>query len=363
MEDTFVEDAILDNCWRRSWNSGKDSLKYIQKINEVKIMKALGLLSGGLDSTLATKLILDQGIDVVTINFTSPFCLCSRGGCGAVEVAKKFNIPIKIVKKGEDYLRIIRNPKHGYGKNMNPCIDCRIYTLKKAKKYAKQIGASLIFTGEVLDERPMSQHMRALKIIEKESGLKGKILRPLSAKLLPETYAEKKGWVNREKFLDIRGRGRKPQIELAKNLKINDYPCPSGGCLLTYKEFADKVRDLFKHKKKVDIKDIELLKIGRHFRFNKNKIIVGRNENENKQLLKMKKKDDYYFEIPDFMGPITILQGPKTKKSIERASGLTIRYSDSKEKNVLIKFGKEKLNKSIIIKPLSEEDIEKMRIR
>ena len=325
-------------------------------------MKALGLLSGGLDSTLAVKLILDQGIDVVAINFTSPFCLCSKGGCRTIEVAKKFNIPIKIVKKGEDYLKIIKNPKHGYGKNMNPCIDCRIYTLKKAKKYAKKIGASFIFTGEVLDERPMSQHMKALKIIEKEVDLEGRILRPLSAKLLLETYAEKKRWVDREKLLNIRGRCRKRQIQLAKDLKINDYPCPSGGCLLTYKEFADKVRDLFKHKKKVRIKDIELLKIGRHFRFGKNKIIVGRNETENKQLIKMKENNDYYFEVADYMGPITILQGPKTKETIEKAASLTARYSDAKKKKVSVKFGKNKLKKTIIVTPIREEDIEKIRI-
>ena len=328
----------------------------------MKIMKALALLSGGLDSTLAVKLILDQGIDVVAINFTSPFCLCGRGGCGAVGVAKRFNIPIKIVKKGEDYLKIIRNPKYGYGKNMNPCIDCRIYILKKAKKYAKEIGASFIFTGEVLDERPMSQHMKALKIIEKETSLEGKILRPLSAKLLPETYVEKKEWVNREKLLDIKGRCRKRQIQLAKEWKINDYPCPSGGCLLTYKEFADKVRDLFEHKKKVSMKDIILLKIGRHFRFGKNKIIVGRNENENKELLNMKKNDDYVFEVSEYNGPITILQGSKTKEAVKKAASLTVRYSDVKGK-ALVKFGRKILNKSIIVSPIDEEEIEKLRIR
>jgi len=339
----------------------KEEVSILEKINPVKSMKALGLLSGGLDSTLAVKLILDQGIDVVAINFTSPFCLCGRGGCGAIEVAKKFNIPLKIVKKGEDYLKIIRKPKHGYGKNMNPCLDCRIYTLKKAKKYAKKIGASFIFTGEVLDERPMSQHMKALKIIEKESGLEDKILRPLSAKLLPETYAEKKGWVDRKKLLDIRGRSRKTQIQLAKDLEINDYPCPSGGCLLTYKEFADKVRDLFKYKKKVSVKDINLLKIGRHFRFGKNKIIVGRNEIENKQLLSSKQPGDYLFEVSEYNGPITILQGPKIKEAIKKTAALTIRYSDVKDK-VLVKFGRKKLNKTITIQPITEEEIEKMRI-
>jgi tRNA U34 2-thiouridine synthase MnmA/TrmU len=325
-------------------------------------MKALALLSGGLDSTLAVKLILNQSIDVIAINFTSPFCLCGRGGCGAVGVAKKFNIPLKIIKKDENYLKIIRNPKHGYGKNMNPCIDCRIYTLKRAKKYAKKIGASFIFTGEVLDERPMSQHMKALKIIEKEADLEGKILRPLSAKLLPETEAERKGWVNREELLDIRGRSRKKQIQLAKNWKINDYPCPSGGCLLTYKEFADKVKDLFKYKKRIKMKDILILKIGRHFRFDKNKIIVGRNENENKKLLKLKDTSDYYFEVSDYNGPITLLQGPKTKKAMEKAASLTARYSDSKEKKTLVKFGRKKLSKSVIVPILNEKEIERFRI-
>jgi tRNA U34 2-thiouridine synthase MnmA/TrmU len=324
-------------------------------------MKALGLLSGGLDSTLAVKLIIDQGIDVVAINFTSPFCLCGRGGCGALRVAKKFNIPLKVVKKGEDYLKIIKKPKHGYGKNMNPCIDCRIYTLKKAKKYANKIGASFIFTGEVLDERPMSQHMKALKIIEKEAGLEGKILRPLSARLLPETYAEKKGWINREKLLDIRGRSRKKQIQLAKDWKINDYPCPSGGCLLTYKEFADKVRDFVINEKKLRMIDIPFLKIGRHFRFKKNKIIVGRNEDENKQLLKLKNTSDYCFEVSNCGSPITLLQGPKTKKAIEKAAALTVRYSDSKEKKTTVKFGK-KLEKSIKISALKDGEIKALRI-
>ncbi|MDH5788417.1 MAG: hypothetical protein OEZ40_09030, partial [Candidatus Bathyarchaeota archaeon] len=247
----------------------------------MKTLKALGLLSGGLDSTLAVKLILDQSIEVETINFVTPFCLCKKGGCGAPEVAKKFNVPLKIMSTGNDYLKIVRTPKHGYGRNMNPCIDCRIFMLKKAKKHAKEVNASFIFTGEVIGERPMSQHRKALKLIEKEAGLEGKILRPLSARLLPETEAEKKGWVNRETFMDIRGRSRKKQIALARKFAVADYPCPAGGCLLTYKEFADKLRDLFEYKKRISLKDVQLLKSGRHFRYGKNKIVVGRNESEN----------------------------------------------------------------------------------
>src|SRR4030065_764901 len=250
----------------------------------MKTVKALALLSGGLDSILATELILKQGIDVTAFNVTSPFCLCRRGGCGAVEAAKKFIVPLKVGSEEQEYLKIVRKPKHGYGRNMNPCIDCRIFLVRKAKKYAKEIGASFIFTGEVLDERPMSQHYRAMKIIEEEAGLKGKILRPLSARLLPQTVAEKKGLVNRARLLQIRGRSRKPQIKLAEEFNIKDYPCPAGGCLLTYKEYANKLRDLFKHKKRCSMADVHLLKVGRHFRLGENKIIVGRNEAENRIL-------------------------------------------------------------------------------
>jgi len=329
---------------------------------EMKKTKALALLSGGLDSTLAVKLLLDQGIEVEALNFVSPFCLCGRGGCGASGVADRFHVPLKVISVGEDYLRVVRRPKHGYGKNMNPCIDCRIFMLKKAKKYAGETRAAFIFTGEVLDERPMSQHFEALRMIEEEAGLKNRILRPLSAKLLPETSIEKRGLVDRHKLLDIQGRSRKKQIELAKAFSIADYPCPAGGCLLTYKEFADKVRDLFKYQKRVTLKDIALLKLGRHLRFEENKIIVGRNEPENKTLLQMKSRSDYYFEVPNCGSPITILQGTKTKAAIEKAAALTAYYSDEKSSEVLVKFGKDSLDKTIKVARPSKEEVEKLRI-
>jgi tRNA U34 2-thiouridine synthase MnmA/TrmU len=328
----------------------------------MKKTKALALLSGGLDSTLAVKLLLEQGVDVEAVNFKSPFCLCGRGGCGASGVAEKFGIPLKVISVGEDYLKLVRKPKFGYGKNMNPCIDCRIFMLKKAKKYARETGAAFIFTGEVLDERPMSQHFKALKTIEEEAGLKNKVLRPLSATVLPETVVEKRGLVDRKKLLDFQGRSRKKQIDLAKAFNIADYPCPSGGCLLTYKEFADKVRDLFKNKNRVSLKDVALLKLGRHFRFGKNKIVVGRNEAENNALLRMKWPSDYYFEVPNCGSPITILQGAKTKEAIEEAAGLTAYYSDEKGDEVLVRFGKNSLNKETKVAKLSKEEAEKLRI-
>jgi len=326
-------------------------------------VKALALLSGGLDSILAIKIILDQGVDVEAINFVTPFGTCKKCENSAAEAAKKLGIPLKTVILGKDYLRIVRKPKYGYGKNMNPCIDCRILMLKKAKKYAKEIGAQFIFTGEVLDERPMSQHMKALKMIEEEAGLKGKLLRPLSAKLLPETEAEKKGFVDRNGLLDIRGRSRKRQIALAKEFGITDYEWPAGGCLLTYKEFSAKLRDLFTHKKRVSLRDVELLKVGRHFRFGENKIIVGRNENENKALLQLKAKNDYYFEAQGCGSPVTLLQGPKTRKAVEKAAKLTAYHSDQKTGKIPVKYGREKLEKQVIVEVPNREEVEQLRIK
>ncbi len=326
-------------------------------------MKALGLLSGGLDSTLAVKLILENGIDVEAINFTTPFCQCRKGGCGATEAAKTFNIPLKMISAGTEYLRVVRNPRFGYGKNLNPCVDCRIFMLKKAKKYAKQIGAEFIFTGEVLGQRPMSQHRGALDLIEREAGLQGKILRPLSGKLLPKTEAEEKGLIAHEALRNISGRSRKPQIEMTREFNITNYPCSGGGCLLTDKEFANKLRDLFTHKKRVTVKEVNLLKVGRHFRFGENKIIVGRNQTENGILLRTKQKADYYFEVPNCGSPTTILKGPKTKQAIEKAAALTAFHSDKNEEaQVQVSFGQNKLNGQVTVALPSLAEVDELRL-
>jgi tRNA-specific 2-thiouridylase len=285
----------------------------------MKRIKALAMFSGGLDSILATKLILNQGIEVEALNFRGFFCSC-KTGLGPVESSKWLGVPLKAVEVDDRYLKMLRNPKHGYGRNMNPCIDCKIFMLKEAKKYADEIGASFIFTGEVLDERPKSQHYPALRTIEEESGLKGRLLRPLSAKLLPETVAEKKGLVKRDQLLAIRGRSRKPQMALAREFGITAYPSPAGGCLLTEAEFAKRLRDLFQHRKCCSVADVALLRLGRHFRLDENKIIVGRNETENKALITGKARNDLFFEVPEIAGPITVLQGRKTRKAIEIAA-------------------------------------------
>jgi len=325
--------------------------------------KALALFSGGLDSSLAIKLVQEQGIEVEAITFLTPFYSAKSGDFSLEKAAQQLGVSLTVVRLGLDYLRVIRKPKYGYGKHMNPCIDCRIYMLKKAKQYARRIGVSFIITGEVLGERPMSQNWKALRIVEEESSLKGKLLRPLSAKLLPPTEPEKAGIVDRNRLLDIRGRSRKRQLALARAYGITEYQSPSGGCLLTYKEFAAKLRDLLTHRKRVSMADLELLKVGRHFRLSDNKIIVGRSREENEMLLRLKGRNDYFFEAQGCGSPITLLQGPKTRQAIEKAAQLTAYYSDQKTGKVHIKYGRTKLEKSIFVKIPSKMEVEKLRIQ
>jgi tRNA U34 2-thiouridine synthase MnmA/TrmU len=310
---------------------------------------------------LAIKLIQKQGVEVEALNFSGFFCSC-KAGSGVAESAKRLGVPLKMVEVDERYLRMLRNPKHGYGRNVNPCVDCKIFMLKEAKKYADEVGASFIFTGEVLDERPMSQHYPALKAIEEESGLKGRLLRPLSARLLHETVAEKSGLVDRGKLLAVRGRSRKPQIALAREFDVTSYPSPAGGCLLTESEFANRLRDLFQHRKRCTVAEVALLRLGRHFRLGENKIVVGRNEKENKALVAGKAGSDYVFEVPDVAGPITLLQGKKTKKAINVAAALTAFYSDAKTDMVTVNYGKEQLDKTTNVKVPTREEVEHMRI-
>ncbi len=292
-------------------------------------MKAVGLLSGGLDSTLAVRLIVEQGVDVTAVKFTSPFCQCDSGGCcHAAEQARRMGVPLKTFAKGDDYIEVVRHPRHGWGSGINPCIDCRIFMLRKTKAYMDEIGAAFLFTGEVLGQRPMSQHRRALELIEREAGLEGRILRPLSAQHLQPTEAESKGWVDRERLLAIEGRGRKPQIALAAELGVTDYPCPAGGCLLTDKNFAAKLRDLFAHQDHVTMHDIRLLKIGRHFRSNGGKIVCGRDEAENETLRRLRGELDVLLEPIEVSGPTVLLRGSHDGTALDVAASVVAAYSD-----------------------------------
>lgn len=334
-------------------------------------MKAIALISGGLDSTLAARLIKEQGIEIVALNFKTLFCLCDRdttSGCAnfAHETADNLGIELKIINVSKEFLDIVRSPKHGYGSNMNPCIDCRILMLKKAKEFMQETAASFIITGEVLGQRPMSQHKQALKIIEKESGLEGLVLRPLSARLLPETIPEEEGWVSRDRLLDFSGRTRKPQIELAKTLNIKDYPCSAGGCLLTDPQFAKRIKDLITHGE-LTLKNAELLKTGRHFRLSdKAKLIVGRDEKENERLVNLAKTGDYLFTPPyDIAGPTSLGRGIFTEELIRLSCSITCRYCDlNGKKNADIIYRKISDDKEMILDslPLNESGINNFRI-
>jgi tRNA U34 2-thiouridine synthase MnmA/TrmU len=288
-----------------------------------KRTKAVGLLSGGLDSTLAAKLLQEQRIEVCAINFSSPFCTCTpkKAGCAAVVTAVKGlgNIALKQVALRDEYLEIVRNPKHGYGSGMNPCLDCRIMKIKKAGEYMRKIGADFLFTGEVLGQRPMSQHKRALDIIDHESRLKGYILRPLSAAQLEPTIPELNGLVDRSKLLGLSGRSRKKQIVLAAEKDIKNYPCPAGGCLLTDAHFSDKMREYFAYSSQPSMRDIPLLKLGRHFRLpNGDKVIVARDEHECNMLENLCQESDHLLVPFDFSGPSVLLQGSSLCAAVEK---------------------------------------------
>jgi len=314
-------------------------------------MKAYVLYSGGLDSILAIKLMQEQKIPVVAVHFITPF-FDRSDFCKKVAKEQGFRLVVKDL--GSPYLKMLRKPKHGYGSSLNPCIDCHIFMLKTLKKMAK---GGFIITGEVLDQRPMSQKKNDLALIEKETGLKGKILRPLSAKLLPETQIEKKKIVDRNKFFGISGRQRDIQLMLAKKYNVK-YLTPAGGCLLTEKEYSNKLKDLLKHSKNPSKTDLMLLKKGRHFRIGANKIIVGRREEENYELEKLRPSSAWLFKA-DGIGPITLLMGKKTKEAIEWAAKITLRYSDEVDKDVL--YGK-KYEKRIRVEKPKPEEIEKFRI-
>lgn len=297
----------------------------------------------------------EQGIEVIGLNFKSPFCLCdkvlSHSECGLNLFHEKLGIKVYTLPKGDDYLEIIQNPKFGYGKNLNPCIDCRIYILKKGVEFMDKVNADFIFTGEVLNQRPKSQHLKALNIVEKEAGLERKLLRPLSALQLKPTIYEEQGLIDRSKLLGIKGRSRKEQLELARKHGLIDDYYACGGCLLTDKNFSNRMRDYLKYCNNPKMNDILILKEGRHFRYKRTRIIVGRNEVENNILLRLKKPENIVMEVKDIPGPITILQGDINDKSIKFAASLTLRYSDSTETTGEVIFGKdyEHLDNSLIV--------------
>ncbi len=328
--------------------------------------KAIVLFSGGLDSILAAKVIMDQGIDLVGMNFIMEFAARDIEAHKEKirQTASQINLETEIIDISKEFLHLLKKPPHGFGGHMNPCIDCKIFMLKKAKSLMKKYGAAFVITGEVLGERPMSQHRKSLEVIEAESGLKDYLLRPLSAKLLPETKIERQNLVDREKLFDIHGRSRNRQLALAKELKIHRFFTPAGGCLLTDPVFSEKLKDLIKHKG-LALDEVKLLKSGRHFRFDsKTKFILGRDQRENRQILRQKKENDMLFEPYDFSGPVGILRGKQTGKNIELAAGFVISHSKRKDQPCSkIKTRKNKGEKVIVTaSAVKREVIDGLRI-
>lgn len=304
--------------------------------------KAVALISGGLDSLLATKLILEQGVEVRGVYFSSVF-QSSKHSCESISklITHQLQIPLKIFDVSLELLEIVKSPKYGYGKNLNPCIDCRILILQKAYQYMKEINASFLITGEVLGERPFSQRRETLALIERETNLEGLILRPLSAKLLKPTLAEEKGWVDRSRLLDIRGKSRKHQLSLAQKIGIRNYLTPAGGCLLTDIGFSQRMKDLFKYSPKVSLKDVELLKVGRHFRVSPQaKLVVARNEKECKTLGKLREEGDLVFSPQEGKGPLALGRGSFSQESLSLSAGILAYYTDKESSFLKISYRK-----------------------
>ena len=336
---------------------------------EEKKTKAVALLSGGLDSNLAVRMMLDQGIDVEAVAIKTPFCDFDCGkGCGqrVKEVADELGIKLKTVYFGEEYLRMLKNPKYGYGSGMNPCIDCRGMMYNAAKEHMKKTKADFVITGEVLFQRPMSQNNRALHIIEKETGMECKVLRPLSAKHLPQTDAEKMGLINRENMGDIKGRSRKGQLMLAKHYGMSEVPNAAGGCLLTDPSFSKRVKDIMVHCDDIPtLNDIELLKVGRHFRITHDaKLVVGRNKDENEVIKALVADGDAIIEVKEYVGPTCILRCKSCNDSlIMKCAAIAARYSDAPRHDlckVTITVNGDK--KEVVVMPAEVGTIEMMRI-
>jgi len=340
-------------------------------------LKAIALISGGLDSALAAKIIRLQGIDVIGIAFITPFVHPRVG-----KLAGNIGIEINLIDISLEYLGLIKNPCFGFGKNLNPCIDCHIFMLKKAKEFMLEYKANFVITGEVLGQRPMSQNRVALRKIEKESGLEGLLIRPLSAKHLAWTIAEQKGWVDRDRLFDFSGRSRKPQLELAKQLDLEGFGQPAGGCLLTDPGFSRRLKDLLTYQQEFNLNDIELLKLGRHFRLSSQaKLILGRNQQENQRLISFFQDGSLLLEPMDIPGPVGILNpvrntdsydrakisnGVKTKTVpqdlLELSSGILARYCDQPNDQVSVLVQGNNGVEIMRCSALRQEDLDGLRI-
>ncbi|MDQ7783609.1 MAG: hypothetical protein RDU20_12065 [Desulfomonilaceae bacterium] len=300
--------------------------------------KAVALVSGGLDSALAIHLVKKQGIDVTAVHFTSFFSpLDIEDEDSPVRnLVRQLKVPLVLRPKGRDFLELIRNPKHGHGKNLNPCVDCRIYTLVKARELMEEIGASFLVTGEVAGQRPMSQRKHTIRFIEKQAGCDGIVVRPLSAQVLPESLPEKVGVLDRGRFLGISGRGRKIQLKMAEEIGLQGYSTPAGGCLLTDKIYSRRLQDLLDDTNEPSQDELDLLRFGRHIRLRAGlKIVVCRNEKENVRLERSAPAGVMFFPV-GFPGPLVWASGRPEPEEETRIASILRRYSRPASRGDLI---------------------------
>lgn len=329
--------------------------------------KVVALLSGGLDSQLAVRMMQKQGFEVSAVAIRTPFCDfdCGRG-CGFEirERADDLDVNLKTVYLGDEYIKMLKHPKYGRGAGFNPCVDCRAMMFDAAKKHMEEIGADFVISGEVLGQRPMSQHRKALKDIEKESDLEGKILRPLSAGLLPPTDPERDGIIRREDMGMIRGRSRREQLSMAREFGIENPPNAGGGCLLTDPSFGLRAKDLFGHTQTPTINDIDLLKVGRHHRLDTHtKMVVGRNHGENETIRMLALPGDIIMEARDHMGPTTILRGTTAESHVAFAAAVTLKYSDAPgTEEGFVTVSRNDAKTDVATRPAVEADYKKFRI-
>ncbi len=308
--------------------------------------KALALLSGGLDSLLAARVIQTQGIQVEGINFYTGFCVEGHTHAirkkdrakpkrnNALWSAEQLGIKLHIVDIVEEYKQIVFNPQYGYGANLNPCLDCKIFMVRKAREWIETNGFDFVITGEVIGQRPKSQRKETLPIIQRDAGIEDRLLRPLCAKRLPPTLPEREGWVKRDALYDFSGRSRKPQMALAKQFGFNDYAQPAGGCcFLTDQKYSVKLTDLWRARgdKHYELDDIMLLKVGRHIRPQPAyKLIIAREEGEGK-FLRGYRRQYPYITTTSHAGPFTLLDGVTDEDDIQFAARIVARYSQGRQ--------------------------------
>lgn len=333
-------------------------------------VKAVSLLSGGLDSILATRVVQDQGVDVLALHFITPFFGDDKRGQEAeVEAAyrEKYGIRLRIVDVAEEYLEVLAAPRYGYGKNFNPCVDCKIFLIRKALEIMQREGARFLITGEVLGQRPMSQRRDAMNAIARQTGARELLVRPLSAKLFPPSAPERHGWVDRGRFFDFSGRNRKPQMELAERLGITEYPTPAGGCRLTDPTLGQRVRRYFETTPEADRRpdDLRLLLTGRPFRFPGGSLFtLGRNRGENEAVARLYTSGDEFAHTADVPGPLGLFRARGAVDERPLAAAVLLRYTPKAPPGTVVGFGpeRENLERAVEASPARDEDLAPWRL-